>query len=284
MNDTSGDRQRLASALRALRAEAALSTTELARRLGWSQSKVSRTELGRTLAKPQEVDAWTRTTKADRALRDELLEIARRAAAEFTEWRRELAPGRRRVQEEIHRLESAATVTRVFSMDVIPGLAQIRPYAEIMFRLGPEGAPADEPTDTIVRARLARQVVLADKAKTFFLLMSEMALRRKLIPAVEMREQVERLIALSSQRNVTLGVIPFDAEERVQQYHAFAILGDPSRDDESIVLAETVTRAINIRAPEEVAQYIAHFEALRTEALEGEELREFLRGVIAGLE
>jgi len=282
MSDTA-DRKRLASALRALRAEAALSTTELARRLGWSQSKVSRTELGRTLAKPHEVEAWMRTTNADRALRDELLEIARRAAAEFTEWRRELAPGRRRVQEEIHRMESAASVTRVFSMDVVPGLAQTWAYAEVMFRLGRAGAPADEPIEKVIRARLARQSVLRDNAKTFSLIMSEMALRRRLIPAAEMREQITRLVELSRRPNITVGVIPFDADEHVQQYHAFAILGDPDVDDESIVLAETVTRGINIRAPEEVAQYIAHFEALRTEALEGEPLREFLRGVIAEL-
>jgi transcriptional regulator with XRE-family HTH domain len=284
MKERSDDRQHIASVLRALRAEAGLSTTELAERLGWSQSKVSRTELGRTLAKPDEVDAWTRTTKADRVVRDEVLEIARRATAEFTEWRRELAPGRRRVQEEIRRMESAASVTRVFSMQVVPGLAQTWAYAEVMFRLGREGAPADEPLDQVVRARLARQSVLRDKTKTFYLVMSEMALRRRLIPPAEMREQVERLIELSQRRNIMVGVIPFDANEHVQQYHAFGVLGDPDIDDESIVRVETVTRAIRIRAQEEVAQYIAYFEALRTEALEGDELREFLREVVAGLE
>lgn len=276
------DRQRLASALRTLRAEAGLSTTKLAQRLGWSQSKVSRIELGRTLAKPHEVDAWISVTGAEAELREDLLGVAQRAADEFIEWRRELAPGRRRVQEEVQRLEQAASVIRVFAPRVVVGLAQTRPYAEAMFRLGRRVGPTEE-LDEIVQARLERQGVLSDHAKHFFLLMGETTLRRQLIPPEAMRDQIERLVALSEEGNVTMGVIPFDAVERVHQYHGFSILGDPEIDDEAIVLAETVTRAINIRSHEEIAEYIAHFEALWAAALEGDELRAFIQGVIADL-
>jgi transcriptional regulator with XRE-family HTH domain len=283
MKDLPADRRRLASVLRSLRTEAGLSTTELAKRLDWSQSKVSRTELGRTLAKPHEVEAWTRVTEADAELQGELLRIATRAADEFAEWRRELAPGRRRVQEEIQQLEEVASVIRVFAPRVVVGLAQTGPYAEAMFRIGRRVGPAED-LGEVVRARLEREVVLDDDAKHFYLLMGETSLRRRLISLAAMRDQVERLIELSAQDNITMGVIPFDAEERVHQYHGFAIIGDLECDQQAIVLAETVTRGINIREPEEIAEYVAHFEALRSAALEGERLREFLRGVIAGLE
>lgn len=283
MNDWSQAREQIASALRDLRAEAGLSTTELAGQLDWSQSQVSRTELGKKLAKPADVAAWSRATGAPEAVREELVAIAERAAGEFTDWRRELAPGRRRVQEEIQRLEEQASVTRVFAMDVVPGLAQTRPYIETMFRLGREIGPVDEPTEEAVRARIARQTVLGDRTKRFYLLMSEMAVRRQLISRLEMRAQLERLIEIDRQRNVTVGVIPFDAVERVHQYHAFAILGDPDVDHQSIAMAESVTRAINIRARNEIKLYIAHFESLRSAALEGAELRRFLREVVAEL-
>lgn len=282
MKDLPRDRQRLASVLRTLRTEAGLSTTELAKRLGWSQSKISRTELGRTLAKPQEVEAWTSATKADAELRAELLRIATHAADEFIEWRRELAPGRRRVQEEIRQLEETASIVRIFAPRVVVGLAQTAAYAEAVFRIG-RGGPVEDLSD-VVRARLERQVVLEDVTKHFYLLMGETTLRRRLIPATAMREQIDQLMNLSARANITMGVIPFDAKERAHQYHGFSVIGDLECDGQAIVLAETVTRGINIREPEEIAEYVEHFEALRSAALEGEELREFLRGVIAELQ
>jgi transcriptional regulator with XRE-family HTH domain len=282
MNELAADRKHLAAELRALRLAAGVSTTELANRTGWSQSKVSRIELGQKVAKPDEVSTWLDTIGANPAHRSALLEIAGRSASEFTEWRRALAPGRRRVQEEIQRLEAAASVIRVFAPLIVVGLAQTRAYATAMFRLGRPVVPPGE-LDGIVDARLARQEVLDDRRKHFYLLMGETALRRQLIPVPEMRKQLERLIALSKLPNVTVAVTPFAAEEAVHQYHGFQIIGEPDLDEETLVVATTVTRAVNIRAAEEVAEYTDHFEALRSAALEGAELRRFLGEVVAEL-
>jgi hypothetical protein len=71
-------------------------------------------------------------------------------------------------------------------------------------------------------------------------------------------------------------VIPFDADESVHQYHGFAIIGDPVVDDAAIVLVETLTRALAIRDPAEVATYVDHFAALRDAAIEGDRLRALL--------
>ena len=279
MTDPVEDRRRLASALRDLRTDAGLSTTQLANQLGWSQSKVSKTELGRSLPQPGDVETWARATGAGAELRGELVEIASRAALQATEWRRELAPGRRRKQEEIQRLEAAASLIRVFAPDVVVGLAQTRPYAEAMFRLGRKVGPPED-LEEVVQARLRRQAVLTDQSKRFELVMGEAALWRRLVAPSAMRAQLHRLFELSMSPNVALGVIPFDGDEQVHQYHGFAVLGDPDVDDEAIVLAETVTRGITVRAVTEVKEYIAHFDALRGAALEGDPLREFLEEVI----
>ncbi len=279
MTDPVEDRRRLAATLRDLRARAGLSTTQLANQLGWSQSKVSKTELGRSLPQPGDVEAWVRAIGIGAELCAELVEIAARAALQATEWRRELAPGRRRKQEEIQRLEAAVSLVRVFAPDVVVGLAQTRGYAKAMFRLGRTVDPPED-LEEVVQARLERQAVLADQSKRFELVMSETALWRRLVPAPAMRVQLERLFELSMSPNVALGVIPFDGDEQVHQYHGFAVLGDPDVDDEAIVLAETVTRGITVRAVTEVKEYIAHFDALRGAALEGDPLREFLEEVI----
>lgn len=277
------EHQRLASILRSLRIDAALSTTELARRLNWSQSKVSKTERGETLPPPEDVERWAQLTKASSDVRDELSWLAAVSAADAAEWKRAMAPGRRRWQQEIHRLEANASVVRVFSPDVVVGLAQIRPYAEMMFRMGTDFGP-DEPLDEIVSARLERQETLNDSSRRFEFVMDETALRRRIIPTTDMRVQVERLIELSSRANIDIGVITFDATELTHQYLGFAIIGDPTLDAESIVLAETPTKGLRIRATEEINEYVKHFNALRATAVSGDELRAFLQEFIAGLD
>ena len=263
-----------------MRTLAAPCPPQRAARRGGSRSKVSRRELGLSRPTPDDVDAWARATGADPAIRDEMVRIAGRAAVQATEWRRELAPGRRRKQEEIHRLEAAASVIRVFSPDVVVGFAQTRPYAEAMFRLGRRVGPADD-LDEAVDARLDRPTLLNDPSKRFELVMGETALRRVLLPPAAMRAQLEQLADLTVQPNVVVGVIPFRAEERVHQYHGFAILGDPEIDDEAIVLVETVTRAITVRDSGEVAEYVKHFNGLRAAAIEGEQLVTLLQRLVA---
>lgn len=275
-------RERLAAALRALRQDTGLTTTALADRLGWSQAKVSRTELGQTRSKPVDVDKWTRATGADARQRSELFELAERALTVFTDLRRERAPGRRRVQQDFQRLEKAASEIRVFAPSLIVGLCQLRAYAEAVFRRSDPPLPEVE-IDPLIDAHLARQEVLADRGKKFHLLMGEAALRRRLVAAPDMRRQLERLIALSSRRNVTIGVIPFDADERVHQYHGFEIIGAPHLDREVMASAVNLTRTINIRSTDEVDLYVSHFDALRERAVEGARLRTLIQGVLAEL-
>ncbi|MGH3829778.1 MAG: helix-turn-helix domain-containing protein [Pseudonocardiaceae bacterium] len=281
MNELSDERRRMAEALRNLRVDTELSTTQLARRLGWSQSKVSKTERGVTFPQRADVEAWAAATCASAELAAELIELADQASIEFTERRRVLAPGRRRVQAEIQRLEEAASVVRVFQSNIIVGLAQTRAYVEAMFRTGRRTPP--EHLDEAVASRLDRQVTLADQSKRFELVMGEAALRRRLIPPGAMRTQLERLVELSQQPNIDLRIIRFDIDERAHQYHGYSVIGDPELDDEAIVWITTVTRTLRIRGEAEIHEYIEHFDRLRAAAAEGEPLRAFLRELITEL-
>jgi transcriptional regulator with XRE-family HTH domain len=277
----SAARHELAEGLRSLRRDAGLSTTELGRRLGWTQSKVSRVERGITLAKPEEVRQWTLLLGAEPELGTRLVDLAQELGVALTEWKKAMAPGRRRVQEEIRALEAEASTLWEFSFDVVPGLAQTAPYAEAMFRLAENLAPPGEVLAEVVAARMARQAVLADETKRFKLLFTETALRRRLISAADMRAQFTRLAEVAALPTVELGMIPFTAAETTQTYHAFAVLGDPDRDGGAVVLAETVTRGLVIRAAEEVRDYIRHHEALAGAAVHGEDLLTAIRELSA---
>ncbi len=278
MREADEDRYRAAAVLRGLRTNAGLSTTQLADQLSWSQSKVSKTELGRTTPSPEDVDAWARATGGSSATREELRVLAERAATRLTAWRRELSPGRRRMQQDIERFEVTASVVRVFSPDVVVGLAQTPAYVAAMFRLGRD-VDLVEDAEKVIAARLARQAVLDDERKKFLLVMGETALWRRLISPEQMSTQIQQLRQLATRPNVDLAVIRFVGEEHTHQYHGFAVLGDPDADDEALVLAETVTRGLTIRGTDEVQQYIQHFNALRAGAVDGGELDRFLQEV-----
>lgn len=270
------DRRELAAALRDLRVDAGLSTTELARQLGWSQSRVSRIERSVTLPKPNQVDAWTRHLRAEPDHRRALMASSDALSIQLTEWKRELAPGRRRVQQELSELEQAASVIYEFSADVVPGLLQTAPYAKAMFTMG-RGHTADD-VDGVVAARMDRKVTLADTRCE--LLMSETAVRRCLLSADAMRDQVDQLADIADTgSDVRLGMIPFTGRELVQQYHAFTVIGDPDVDDGAAVLVETVTRGLTIRTSTEVSDYVRYFRELTGAAIYGAELATFLREV-----
>lgn len=278
MTTQSGERQRLASMLHALRLDAALSTTELARRLGWSQSKVSKSERGETLPPTEDVEEWARHTNASGEVRAELARLAEITNDEAVEMKRYRAPGRRRRQNEIHRLEANASGIRAYAGDVVIGLTQTRRYAEAMFTLGGRLSSEDR-LDEIVDARLARQESLSDTSKRFEFVMTENALRRRLIPAKDMRDQIQRLVELSHRPNVDFSLITFACHERAHQLQSFSMIGDPQRDAEAIVLIQTLTRRLVIRDPEELAEYVEHFNALKAGAISGDELRAFLQEV-----
>ncbi|HEY1968020.1 MAG TPA: helix-turn-helix transcriptional regulator [Pseudonocardia sp.] len=281
MPTQSGDRNDLASGLKALRLDAGRSTVQLAHELGWSQSKVSRVERGVTLAKPAEVDEWSRALHAPSKVRHHLVELAEQQGIELLEWKRAVAPGRRRRQEEIQEIESSARVIWEFSMDVVPGLIQTPPYAAAMFRLGRDTAVTDEEVADATQGRMNRQSVLDDRSKRFHLLFTETALRRSLLPAEAMQAQIARLIGTLGNPAVRLGMIPFSARERAHTYFAFAILGDPDAGGPALVLAETVTRRLTIRETDEVREYVAHYNRLAEGAVFGDELRALLREVSA---
>jgi uncharacterized protein DUF5753 len=240
---------------------------------------VSRLERGITLAKPDEVDQWTRVLRAEPEVHRRLVELAERQGVELLEWKRAAAPGRRRLQEEISELEAAASTIWVFSLNIVPGLTQTSRYAEVMFRIGRDRALSDREIAEAVDARLARQAVLDDPNKRFKLLFSEAALRRSLLPSEEMRTQIRALIKMAGLATVEMGVIPFSARERTHTYHGFSILGDPDVDSNAMVIATTVTRTLTVRAPDEVREYIEHYRRLAEGALFGDDLLRLLREV-----
>ncbi|MER7035646.1 helix-turn-helix domain-containing protein, partial [Streptomyces albidoflavus] len=97
----------LGARLRELRAEGGLTGRELAGRLAWGQSKVSKLENGKQTPTVADLTAWAEGTGNPGAT-GELIGRLRGLETQYRSWRRQLAGGYRAVQDA-HRAQAQRT-------------------------------------------------------------------------------------------------------------------------------------------------------------------------------
>ena len=273
--EQSARRQELGAALRRLRKSAGLSGEEMADALGISQSQVSRMELGQQVADPAVVDDWARAAGAPDADRETLIDIAEAAAAEMVSWRKAMARGLARLQEDSLELEAGARTILNFQTAGVPGLLQVPEYARRMFATERQATEAD--IAAAVTARMNRQAIVYGGSKHLAFVMTEAAVRWRLGPESLMRAQMQKIIDACGLENVTIGIIPLAAEADVWHDHGFNILS--GRGDAAVVHVETLTRGLTISDPADVAVYEDAFAQLRKLAVTGDDAVETLRRI-----
>jgi hypothetical protein len=161
----------------------------------------------------------------------------------------------------------------VFQPSLVPGLLQTAEYArQVFLRSGMADNAAA--IAAAVQARLDRQAALFDPAKQFVFLMTESALRNRLGSESVMRAQIDRIVALASLENVTVGYIPQAAELAVVPLNGFTLF------DDQAVYVETISAELLHRDDREVALYAETFEHLQAVALTGSDAAEALRSLL----
>lgn len=277
--------RRLAALLRDLRLGAGLTGEQLGAAAGMSQSKVSKIETGRQVPAVADVEAWAQAVDAVADVRADLVERAEAALTEATTWRAGLRQGVAHKQQQIGRLEQAASVTRLFQPALVPGLLQTAEYARRVFASG-EYKGGNRDVAAAVTARLERQQVLFDDTKRIEFLVTEGALRWRPGPgsAQVLAAQLDRIVALITLPAVTFGVIPLDVEMIIIPLHGFVIRGDPAEGEDMLVTVSTVTAELHIRDEADVAIYLETFNRLRQAAVFGDEARALLTAIMADLQ
>ncbi|GAA5171965.1 helix-turn-helix transcriptional regulator [Pseudonocardia eucalypti] len=256
--------------LRRLREDSELSGKELAERLGWPASKVSRLENGKQTASAQDVRAWADAVHAAPEVQAALIEDLRSLRVEYATWRRQLRAGFAPRQRAGVVLSHATARSRMLTTMIIPGLLQTGEYARHVFAGLADFYDHPSDVDEAVRTRLRRQEVLYLAEKHFRFLMTEGALRARLCPPAVLRAQLDRLLMLSGLLNVELAVLPSDAPLPTVAMHDYSIY------DDSLVLVETVDAELAIRDREDIALYERLFEAFWEAALRGPDAFEFI--------
>ncbi|WP_329083591.1 helix-turn-helix domain-containing protein [Streptosporangium sp. NBC_01469] len=268
-------RTELGVQLRHLREAAHLSGKELAERLRWQASKVSRIENARQTVTEDDVTQWARAVDASPEVAGELVEQVTGLLDRQDSLRQRHHSGLAALQEDIRDMEARTTLLRVFEPGVVIGLLQTTEYARSIFTRIKRLYRAPDEIDAAIRVRMQRQDILYDQSKRFRFVIPEAALRYRLAPLDVMRGQLDRLLAVTALPNVEFGVIPFEAPLPSAPLNGFWVY------DEDHVAVPTRTRDLLLRDPDDVAFYARTFEELCEVAAFREDARSVIVRVLS---
>ncbi|MBF9068542.1 helix-turn-helix domain-containing protein [Streptacidiphilus fuscans] len=253
-------RTALGTRLQELRTEGGLTGRQLAARLGWTQSKISKLESGKQTATVEDLQAWAEGVGKPGAA-PELKARLLGAESSYRSWRRQLAAGHRPRQDEGIEQSRKTSLTRAFESARIPGLLQTPDYARALLAMAADFAEIPKDTDEAVRARMRRQEVLYEPGKTFEFLIWEGALHTRVASPPVMAAQLDRLTGLIGLDSIRIGVIPLSAPLRRTPAHAFWIY------DTAKVVVEMIHAELWLDDPADIARYEKAFAWLRETAV-----------------
>jgi transcriptional regulator with XRE-family HTH domain len=212
----------LSTTLRDLRRYAGLPGTEVARRLGTSQRRISDLERGKYVPREDEINQLADLYGAKATMRRQMLRAVRDLTAQPPRARAMIARhGAYKIQQRAQRTESESARIRSFHPAIVIGLAQTPAYARAVFSAGGDMAAADQ--EKSITGRIARQEILGT-GKDVSLLMTEGALRWQAINPAVMIEQLAHLAEISYRPGVRIGIIPWTIPVNVFPVTGFHIL------------------------------------------------------------
>ena len=207
-------RRRLAAELRGIRESKGKSGDTVAAALKWSPSKISRYERARTGLRPREVERlldYYEITGPRRAL---LLGLAEDAAQKG--WWEEHADSLSEDYKQFIGLEHEATSMAIWHVDVVTGLLQTEEYARHIIGSYSRVEPvAPGMIGRLVRVRMRRQQVLNRDGLELSVVLDESVLKRRIGDEAVMYDQLQRLVKEADRPNLTLQVLPLDAQHSV---------------------------------------------------------------------
>ncbi|RSS51099.1 XRE family transcriptional regulator [Streptomyces sp. WAC07061] len=250
----------LGARLRELRAES--TGRELAARLGWTQSKVSKLETGRQTATPADLDAWAAATGHPEAA-DELRARLQGLESRSRSWRRQLRAGHRPVQDALTVEYERSTHLRAWEGAMVVGLLQTADYARNVFTRYADLHQSVRDVEDAVRARMRRQEMLHQPGRQFDILMWEAALHAAVCPPAVLAAQLDRLAMVVGLDTVRLGILPLGAPVGIPPANGFWIY------DDRLVIAEDWHAELWLDDTDSIALYRKVWDTLRKSAAYG---------------
>ncbi|EDY45287.1 helix-turn-helix domain-containing protein [Streptomyces sp. SPB074] len=268
-------REALGARLRELRTEAGLQGKDLAARLGWQRSKISRLETGKQTPTIDDLAAWAQAT--DETAASDLTSRLRGLESQHRSWRRQLTAGHRAVQDRYVSTYRAVRTVRGYEATVIPGLVQTADYARALFACNSQLHRTPPDAEAAVNSRMARQAVLYEPGRTFRVLIWEGALHALICERDAMAAQLDRLVSLIGLPSIDLGIVPLGAPMPFALKHGFWIY------DEARVIVETISSELTLESDDDLSLYGRVWDQLSETAARGTQAHRLIARARASL-
>jgi transcriptional regulator with XRE-family HTH domain len=256
-------RRRLAAELRGIRESKGKSGDAVAAALKWSPSKISRYERARTGLRPREVERLLDYYQISGPRRALLLELAEDAAQKG--WWEEFADSLADDYQQFIGLEHEATSIAIWHLDVVAGLLQTEAYARHIISSYSRVEPvAPGQIGRLVRVRMQRQQVLDRDGLQLSVVLDESVLKRCIGNESVMYEQLLRLAKEADRPNLTLRILPLDAEHTVFG-ESFVIFGFGDGSDamlQDVVSTEQLKSGFSVEGERETYLHRIAFQML----------------------
>ncbi|MGW8378445.1 helix-turn-helix transcriptional regulator [Streptomyces sp. ODS28] len=265
----------LGARLRELRADT--TGRELAARLEWPQSKVSKLETGRQTATEADLSAWATATGHPEAA-EELVSRLRGLESHSRSWRRQLAAGHRPVQEILTVEYERSKVMRAWQSAMVVGMLQTPEYARNIFSRYVELQQSVRDVDDAVRARVQRQQDLYNPNRRYEIVLWEAALHAAVCPPAVLAAQLDRLSGVLGLDTVRLGIVPLSAPLRIPPANGFWMY------DDRLVIVEDWHAELWLDDRENINLYGRVWERLTSSAVYGAQAHRLIARARAHLE
>ena len=250
----------LGARLRELRA--GITGRDLAERLGWPQSKVSKLETGRQTATTADLTAWAEATgRPDVA--DELTARLRVLDSGSRSWRRRLAAGHKPVQDSLTVEYQRSHRMRAWQPAMVVGMLQTPEYARSVFSMYADLHQSARDIDDAVRARIRRQEELYNTSRHYDIVLWEAALHARVCTPDVLAGQLDRLCGVIGMTTVRLGILPLSAQMRIPPGPGFWMY------DDRLVIVEDWHAELWLDDQETVALYARVWDTVNSSAVYG---------------
>jgi transcriptional regulator with XRE-family HTH domain len=262
-------RRRLAAELRGIRESKGKSGDAVAAALRWSPSKISRYERARTGLRPREVERLLDYYQITGARRTLLLELAEDAAQKG--WWEEFADSLSDDYQQFIGLEHEATSIAIWHVDVVAGLLQTEAYAKHIISSYSRVEPvAPGMIGRMVRVRMQRQQVLSREGLQLLVVLDESVLKRRIGSESVMYEQLQRLAQEADRPNLTLRILPLDAQHMVfgESFVIFGFGDDSDAMLQDVVSTEQLKSGFTVEGERETYLHRIAFQMLAEASLD----------------
>ncbi|MFF0574946.1 helix-turn-helix domain-containing protein [Streptosporangium saharense] len=265
--------RRLSRELRTLRAATEMTTEAAAEQLGWSRSKLNRFETGKGAPTTADVAAICHLYCVAESTTEALVQLTREVARRgwWTAYSDVFAGS-------YAEFEAAAKEIHYWTPLLVPGLLQTEDYAREIIQAG-NRSRTDVELARRVDARMQRKTsLLGAHPATLRIVIAEYVLRYPVGTPDVMARQLDEILQVAKQPNITIQVLPTNAGVHNGTEGAFSVFsfGD---EDPDLGYAGCPAGEVYVEDPEQIRQLKLTFERLAAAALSPEESAAFVAAV-----